>query len=150
MKLFILRMKVPCAIFVIKMPYQNVLSLSKRGLALKVLSKLLYAIADNKGNYEELKILHQKILNDSLSLNELASDSGNDTFRIEEIPWERLLDAITNTNPIALLASAPQKWSWTVIICSVATLYLCDIILINITSKLYKDKDFRFLLRNNK
>ena len=99
MKLFILRMKVPCAIFVIKMPYQNVLSLSKRGLALKVLSKLLYAIADNKGNYEELKILHQKILNDSLSLNELASDSGNDTFRIEEIPWERLLDAITNTNP---------------------------------------------------
>jgi len=95
MKLFILRMKVPCAIFVIKMPYQNVLSLSKRGLALKVLSKLLYAIADNKGNYEELKILHQKILNDSLSLNELASDSGNDTFRIEEIPWERLLDAIS-------------------------------------------------------
>lgn len=27
------------------MPYQNVLSLSKRGLTLKVLSKLLYAIA---------------------------------------------------------------------------------------------------------
>lgn len=54
------------------------------------------------------------------------------------------------SSPIALLASAPQKWSWTVIICSVATLYLCDIILINITSKLYKDKDFRFLLRNNK
>jgi hypothetical protein len=92
-------MKVSCAIFVIKMPYQNVLSLSKRGLALKVLSKLLYAIADNKGNNEELKILHQKILNESLNLNELASDSGNDTFRIEEIPWERLLDAITNTNP---------------------------------------------------
>lgn len=54
------------------------------------------------------------------------------------------------SSPIALLASAPQKWSWTVIICSVATLYLCDIILIDITSKLYKDKDFRFLLRNNK
>lgn len=99
MKLFILRMKVPCAIFVIKMPYQNVLSLSKRGLALKVLSKLLYAIADNKGNNEELKFLHQKILNESLNLNELASDSGNDTFQIEEIPWERLLDAITNTTP---------------------------------------------------
>ena len=71
----------------------------KEGLALKVLSKLLYAIADNKGNNEELKILHQKILNESLNLNELASDSGNDTFRIEEIPWDRLLDAITNTNP---------------------------------------------------
>lgn len=81
------------------MPYQNVLALSKRGLALKVLSKLLYAIADNKDTNKELKFLHQKILNESLSLNELASDSENDTFRIEEIPWERLLDAITNTNP---------------------------------------------------
>lgn len=81
------------------MPSQNVLSLSKRELALKVLSKLLYAIADNKGDYEELKILHQKILNESISLNESSSHSENDTFRIEEIPWERLLNAITNTNP---------------------------------------------------
>lgn len=79
------------------MPYQNVLSLSKRGLALKVLSKLLYAIADNNDANEELKFLHQKVLNETLSLNELASDSENDRFRIEEIPWERLLDAITNT-----------------------------------------------------
>lgn len=99
MKLFILRMKVSCVIFVTKMPNQNVLSLSKRGLTLKVLSKLLYAIADNNDTTEELKLLHQKVLNESLSLNELASDSENDTFRIEEIPWERLLDAITNTNP---------------------------------------------------
>lgn len=80
------------------MPNQNVLSLSKRGLTLKVLSKLLYAIADNNNTTEELKLLHQKVLNESLNLNELASDSGDDTFRIEEIPWERLLDAITNTN----------------------------------------------------
>lgn len=91
-------MKVSCAIFAIKMPYQSVLSLSKRGLALKVLSKLLYAIADNNNTTEELKLLHQKVLNESLILNELASDSGDDTFRIEDIPWERLLDAITNTN----------------------------------------------------
>lgn len=54
------------------------------------------------------------------------------------------------SSPIALLASVPQEWSWPVIICSVATLYLCDIILIYITSKLYKDNDIRFLLRNNK
>lgn len=82
------------------MPYQNVLSLSKRGLALKVLSKLLYAIADNNKANEELKILHQKVLNEFLNLNELASNSEDDTFRIEEIPWERLLDEITNTNSI--------------------------------------------------
>lgn len=81
------------------MSRKNVLSLSKRGLALKVLSKLLYAIADNNGANEELKCLHQKVLNESLNDNELASDLGNDTFRIEEIPWERLLDAITDTNP---------------------------------------------------
>lgn len=80
------------------MPYQSVLSLSKRGLALKVLSKLLYAIADNNDANEELKHLHQKVLNESLNLIELTSDSGDDTFRIENIPWERLLDAITNTN----------------------------------------------------
>ncbi len=93
-------MKVSCAIFVIKMPYQNVLSLSKRGLALKVLSKLLYAIADNKGNNEELKILHQKILNESLNLNELASDSGNDTFRISH-RLERLYNVMQKTRHMA-------------------------------------------------
>lgn len=92
-------MKVSCAIFAIKMPRQSALSLSKRGLALKVLSKLLYAIADNTTANEELKFLHQKILNESLTLNELASDSENEQFRIEEIPWERLLDTIANTNP---------------------------------------------------
>lgn len=80
------------------MSYQNALSLSKRGLTLKVLSKLLYAITDNNDTAEELKLLHQKVLNEVLNLNELTSDSKNDTFRIEEIPWEKLLDAITNTN----------------------------------------------------
>lgn len=59
----------------------------------------MYAIADNNGANEELKRLHQNILNESLNRNELASDSGNDTFRIAEIPWERLLDAITHTIP---------------------------------------------------
>lgn len=56
------------------------------------------------------------------------------------------------SSPIALLASVPQKWSWIVILCSVCTLYLCDIILINITSKLYKNSrfDIRSLFMNNK
>lgn len=93
------------------MPYQNVLSLSKRGLALKVLSKLLYAIADNNDANEELKFLHQKVLNETLSLNELASDSENDRFRIEEIPWERLLDAITNTTPTLKAFISLNKFS---------------------------------------
>lgn len=92
-------MKVSDIIFAIKMPRQSVKLLSRRGLALKVLSKLLYAIADNNGNNKELTILHQKILNESLSHNELTSDLENDTFQMEEIPWERFLDVITNTNP---------------------------------------------------
>lgn len=104
-------MKVPCAIFAIKMPRQNVLSLSKRGLALKVLSKLLYAIADNTDANEEITVLHQKVLNESLILNELASDSENDTFHIEEIPWERLLDAIANTNPALKVFSNLNRFS---------------------------------------
>ncbi len=81
------------------MPRQNALSLSKRGLALKVLSKLLYTLTDNNPTTEELILLHQKILNESLRLKESASDSVNDTFRMEEIPWERLLDTITCTLP---------------------------------------------------
>lgn len=80
------------------MPRQSVLSLSKRGLALKVLSKLLYAIADNATANEELKVLHKKVLNESLILNETSSNSENDTFRIDQIPWERLLDTIANTS----------------------------------------------------
>lgn len=100
MKLFILLMKVACAIFAIKkMPRKSVILLSKRGLALKVLSKLLYAIADNTIANQELKILHQKILNESLIANELASNCENDSFHMEEIPWNRLLDTIANTHP---------------------------------------------------
>ncbi|MDE6445096.1 MAG: hypothetical protein K2K64_11875 [Muribaculaceae bacterium] len=91
-------MKVSCAIFAIKMPNKNVLSLSKRGLALKVLSKLLYAIADNGRTHEELLHIHERLLNESLKVKELASDFGNDMFRMEEIPWERLLDTISKTN----------------------------------------------------
>ncbi len=111
MKLFILRMKVSCVIFVIKMPRKSVLLLSKRGLALKVLSKLLYAIADNTTANEELKILHQKILDDSLTRNELAVDSKNDMFCIDEVPWERLLDTIANNNPTLKVFINLQQFS---------------------------------------
>lgn len=82
------------------MTRQSVSILSKRGLTLKVLSKLLYAITDNSINSEELKDIHQKVLNASLIQNEVRSDSKNDSFNIAEIPWERILDAIANNNPL--------------------------------------------------
>lgn len=72
--------------------------LSKRGLALKVLSKLLYAVADNTTVNEELTVLHQKILNEYMTPYELAIGSETEPFTMEEIPWDRLLDTIANTN----------------------------------------------------
>ena len=81
------------------MTRQSVSILSKRGLTLKVLSKLLYAITDNSINSEELKDIHQKVLNASLMQNEVVSDSKKDPFNIADIPWERILDAIANNNP---------------------------------------------------
>ena len=67
------------------MTRQSVTILSKRGLTLKVLSKLLYAITDNSINSEELKDIHQKVLNASLMQNEVESDSKKDPFNIADI-----------------------------------------------------------------
>lgn len=91
-------MKVACATFVVKMPRKSVSLLSKRGLALKVLSKLLYAVADNTTANEELKVLHQKILDEYMTPHELAIGSETEQFAMEEIPWDKLLDTIANTN----------------------------------------------------
>ena len=46
------------------------------------------------------------------------------------------------SSPIALLATIPHQWSWTYIISSVCILYACDILLIEITSQLYKYGNF--------
>lgn len=50
------------------------------------------------------------------------------------------------SSPIALLAKVPQDWSWTTIISSITLLYLCDFILIHITSQLYKLGSFKIRL----
>lgn len=94
------------------MPRHSVTLLSKRGLALKILSKLLYAVADSSVDNCELKNLHQRILNESLNLHEIASDSADDSFRIEEIPWLNILDTIANSNP--LLNNLTQTHRFTV------------------------------------
>lgn len=82
------------------MPRHSVTLLSKRGLALRILSKLLYAVTDRSVDNSELKNLHQKILNESLNLHEIASDSEDDSFRIGEIPWLNILDTIADSNPL--------------------------------------------------
>lgn len=80
------------------MSRKSVLSLSRRGLALKVLSKLLYAVADHPAANEDLKVLHMKILDEYMSAYELAIDSEIKQFTMGEIPWERLFDTIANTD----------------------------------------------------
>lgn len=80
------------------MSRKSVLSLSRRGLALKVLSKLLYAVADHPAANEDLKVLHMKILDEYMSAYELAIDSEIKQFTMGEIPWDRLLDTIANTD----------------------------------------------------
>lgn len=82
------------------MPRQSVTHLSKRGLALKVLSKLLYAVTDSSADNCELKNLHQRILDESLNQHELTSAPENDLFRLEDIPWLKLLDTIANSSTL--------------------------------------------------
>lgn len=48
------------------------------------------------------------------------------------------------SSPIALLATIPQNWSWTTILSSIGLLYISDLILIRITSQLYKRGSFSF------
>lgn len=93
------------------MSRQSISSLSKRGLALKVLSKLLYAVADSSTASEELEYLHQEILNESLRRNETANDSENDSFNIGEIPWGRLLDSIACSHPFLRSRLQPNLFS---------------------------------------
>lgn len=89
-------MKVSCAIFAIKMPRKSISSFSKRAIALTVLSRLLYAISDRSFGFDEIRNIHQQILKQSLTENELASAS--DDFAIADIPWNRLLDSVAGNN----------------------------------------------------
>lgn len=63
-----------------------------------------------------------------------------------------LLSIFPLSSPIALLATVPQNWSWALIISSICILYVCDILLIEITSQLYKYGNFniKYLFNNHK
>ena len=81
------------------MPRRSITSLSQRSIALTVLSKLLYAIADTSSYCDEIKSFHHKLLDESLQ-SEKPCSSATQQFSLKEIQWDRLLDSITASNPV--------------------------------------------------
>lgn len=82
------------------MPRKSISSLSPRELALVVLSKFLYAISGRLSYANEIKFIHQKVLNEFHmgSVNSSNEDCG-DSFSVKEIPWGKLLDLISQNHP---------------------------------------------------
>lgn len=84
------------------MPKKNISTLPPRAIALTVLSKLLYALADESGASEEVKVYHKKMLVDIIAEYDLYGRSDEDnSFSITDIPWLQILDQIAN-HPILL------------------------------------------------
>jgi len=79
---------------------RGVTLLTKREVALTVLSKLLYAMtADMKGS-EEIKASHQTILKEYVEKNHGAKSKRKENkFSFQYIPWNNILDSIASGNP---------------------------------------------------
>ena len=79
------------------MPKKNISTLPPRAIALTVLSKLLYALADESGASQEVTIYHKNMLVDTIAEYDLygRSDEGY-SFLITDIPWLQILDQIAN------------------------------------------------------
>ncbi len=71
----------------------------RRNIALTILSKQLYAIVDHSSYYGEIISFHHKLLDKSLK-SEKQRNSETKQFSLKEIPWDRLLDSITASNPV--------------------------------------------------
>ena len=79
------------------MSRKSITTLSKRGIALTIISKLLYGVGDKSTHTEELTTLYQSLLQLS-GLNDEACDASvdsSDPFSLSEIPWENILNSIT-------------------------------------------------------
>lgn len=79
------------------MPRTNISSLPQRAIALTVLSKLLYALADKSGASDMVTTYHRRILADTIADDDLHERNQIcDSFSISDIPWLELLDQIAN------------------------------------------------------
>lgn len=79
------------------MPKKNISTLPPRAVALTVLSKLLYALADESGASEGVKVYHKKMLVATIAEYDLYGrrDEGI-PFSFTDIPWLQILDQIAN------------------------------------------------------
>lgn len=85
------------------MPRKSISSLSPRGLAMVVLSKLLYVISGSSPHANEIKVNHQKVLNElQTERGETSYDTNTDKFSIKDIPWDHLLDLISQNHPLII------------------------------------------------
>ncbi len=85
------------------MPRKSISSLSPRGLAMVVLSKLLYVISGSSPHANEIKVIHQKVLNElQAERGEISYDTNTDKFSIKDIPWNHLLDLISQNHPLII------------------------------------------------
>ncbi len=94
------------------MQRKDISSLSQRELALSVLSKLLYAIADRIPGVESIITSHQKILKEYLCQNTNPIDrQDSDPFSIQDIPWDNILDSISSHNSFLDSQIRTQRFS---------------------------------------
>lgn len=96
-----------------KMPRKDISSLSQRELALNVLSKLLYHIANSIPDMEEIVSHHRNLLKDYLN-NDIGktNEFPNKYFAISEIPWENMLDTIASKN--SFINNLIQKYDFSI------------------------------------
>lgn len=79
------------------MPRINISSLPPQTIALTVLSKLLYALADKSGASDEVTTYHKRILANTIIDEDLQERNQIcDSFSINDIPWLKLLDKIAS------------------------------------------------------
>ncbi len=85
------------------MPRKSISSLSPRGLAIVVLSKFLYVVSGYSPHANEIKVIHQKMLNElQIERGEFACETNTDNFSIKDIPWDHLLDLISQNHPLII------------------------------------------------
>lgn len=102
-----------CCIFVQKMPRKDISLLSQRELAITVLSKMLYHIANSIPNMEEIVKHHRNLLKDYLK-NDVGKsyESPITDFAISAIPWENILDTIASQS--SFINNLIQKYDFSV------------------------------------
>lgn len=94
------------------MPRKDISLLSRRELALSVLSKLLYFVADRIDGMEELVCYHHQLLQRYLNQSSVVECiDTEENVLIESIPWNDILDSISLKHPLLIKLSQTKRFS---------------------------------------